>query len=225
MTSTQPKTRLFAGATLLDTPVISAALEFAKTHHDTMSYNHTYRSWIFGTILASKMPEFANIDYEVHAVSAILHDLAWDYQSVFSSPEKRFEVDGANAAIDFLNREAPHWDGRRRQLVWDSIALHTTTSIARYKEPEVALCNMGTFADFTGAKFPGGFLSQDAYNRVVKALPLHNFKEGVKKIMCGLCLHKPETTYDNFVKEFGISYVPGYQPTNLVDQLLAPIEG
>ena len=46
------------------------------------------------------------------------------------TPTERFEVDGANAARNFLKKEASHWDKHRSQLVWDAIALHTTTSIA-----------------------------------------------------------------------------------------------
>jgi hypothetical protein len=141
----------------------------------------------------------------------------------FSSPDKRFEVDGANAAREFLRREARHWDDRRRQLVWDSIALHSTMSIARHKEPEVALCNMRIFADFTDPQFPGGLIVKDEYNAVIKELPLCDFKEGVKKLMCGLCIHKPETTYDNFVKDFGDRFVERYQAMSAVDRLMKPI--
>lgn len=220
----QTPTRTVAGATIVDTPLVNAALDYARTHNDEMSFHHTYRSWIFGVILASKLPDFAKVDLEVHAVSAILHDLAWDHTSVFSSPDKRFEVDSANAAREFLKREAPHWDDRRRQLVWDSIALHTTMSIAQHKEPEVALCNMGIFADFAGPQFPGGLLVKDEYNAVIKELPLCDFKEGVKKLMCDLCIHKPKTTYDNFVKDFGDRFVEGYQRVSVVDTIMKPIE-
>lgn len=150
-----------AGVTLIDSTLVQTALEFARAHLDAMSFNHIHRSWIFGAIIASKLPAFANIDMEVHAVSAILHDLAWDYTSVFSSQDKRFEIDGAHAARDFLQHEAPHYDHRQLQLVWDSIALHTTPSIAQHKEPEVALCCMGIMAEFFGPAFPGGLITKD----------------------------------------------------------------
>jgi hypothetical protein len=109
----KPQFRNFAGISLIDSPVVNAALEYAHTHHDTMSFHHVYRSWIFGSLFASKLPAFANIDLEVHAVASILHDLAWDHTSVFSTPDIRFEVDSANAAREFLERVAPDWDSRR----------------------------------------------------------------------------------------------------------------
>lgn len=213
---------LFCGVTLVDSQVVRVALEFAKENLDEVSFNHVYRSWVFGAIIASKIPEFAKIDFEVHAVSALLHDLAWDHLSSFSTPDKRFEVDGANAARKFLEREAPHFDNRQLQLVWDSIALHATPSIAQHKEPEVALCTMGVTVDFLGSRFPGGLITDAEYNAVVKELPSVDFKECVKRKLCGLCENKPETTYDNFVRDFGERFVPGYSAKLIssVDMLL-----
>ncbi|KAL3455956.1 hypothetical protein BJX64DRAFT_53546 [Aspergillus heterothallicus] len=219
-------TRTVAGITVIDTPLVQAALKYAKTHNDTMSFNHTSRSWIFGCIIATKIPTLSNVDMELHAISAILHDLAWDHTSSFSTPDKRFEVDSANAARDFLEEEAPQLDARQRQLVWDSIALHTLPSIALHKEPEVALCQMGISADFLGHKTPAGVITKEEYKAVISELPLLDFKEEVKKLMCGLCVHKPETTYDNFVKDFGERFVEGYSidGKTMVDVLLQPID-
>jgi hypothetical protein len=212
----------FCGVTLVDSPVVRLAFEFAKENLDEVSFRHVYRSWIFGAILASKTPAFAKINFEVHAISTLLHDLAWDHLSSFSTPDKRFEVDGANAAREFLEREAPQFDNRQLQLVWDSIALHATPSIAQHKEPEVALCTMGITVDFLGSCFPGGLITDDEYNAVVKELPSVDFKESVKRKMCGLCANKPETTYDNFVRDFGERFVVGYSTRviNSVDILL-----
>ncbi|KAJ5110005.1 hypothetical protein N7532_002650 [Penicillium argentinense] len=222
MASSAHKTRLVAGIPVIDTPLVQSALDFARTHNDAMSFNHVHRSWVFGSLLASKLPEFAQTDLEVHAVSAILHDLAWDHKSIFSTPDKRFEVDGANAARDFLKRQASHFNDRQRQLVWDSIALHTTPSLARHKELEVALCNMGISADFAGYEFPGGLISREEYRAVVGELPHLGFKEEFKKLMCGLCVHKPDTTYDNYVRDFGERFVEGYsmQGKTSVDRLM-----
>ncbi|KAL2808082.1 hypothetical protein BJX63DRAFT_424902 [Aspergillus granulosus] len=217
-------TRTVAGVPVIDTPLVKAALEYAKTHNDSMSFNHISRSWIFGCIIATKVPAFTHVDMELHAVSAILHDLAWDHTSAFSTPDKRFEVDSANAARDFLAQQAPHLDARQRQLVWDSIALHTIPSIAHHKEPEVALCQMGISADFFGPKTPGGVITKEEYNTVIAKLPLLDFKEGFKKLMCGLCVHKPETTADNFVRDFGERFVEGYSSKTMVDALMQPID-
>ncbi|KAF9917053.1 hypothetical protein FBU30_001029 [Linnemannia zychae] len=218
-------TRIFAGITLVDTPLVRSALEYARANYDSFSFNHAYRAWVFGAFIASKLPNnYAGVDMEVHAVAAIFHDLAWDYKSSFSTPDKRFEVDSANAARAWLDREAPHWDSRKRQLVWDSIALHTIGSIARHKEPEVALCQIGISADFMGVKLPLGVITQSQFDAIAQELPRDGFKEGFKENMCNLCIHKPETTYDNYVRDFGERFVKDYNPPSSVDRLLYSVD-
>lgn len=85
-----------------------------------------------------------------------------------------------------------------------------------HKQPEVMLAHVGISADFVGPNlFPGGNgpLTWKAFGEVVEAFPRVNFKEGIKEIMCELCRKKPETTYDNFVGDFGEKYVENYDRT------------
>ena len=124
-------TRVFAGVEVPDTPLIRRALKVCREHLNDLSYNHCVRSWLLGFIIAAKTPELQGRDLEAHAIAAILHDLGWaENGSDLVSRDKRFEVDGANAARDFLKRETADWDKHRIQVVWDAIALHTTLSIA-----------------------------------------------------------------------------------------------
>jgi hypothetical protein len=194
-----------------DTPVIRKALDFAKAHSDETTFNHVQRSWLFGVILASKIPELQDIDREAHAVAALLHDLGWDPTKELVSEDKRFEVDGAEAAKAFLNREAKDWDKHRVQLVWDAVALHTTASIAMFKQPEIKACALGIFADFQGPDgVPGGLLTSNEYNAIVKKFPRMKLIDSVKQLMTHLCVAKAHTTYDNMVGEWGVKYVEGY---------------
>lgn len=108
-------------------------------------------------------------------MTAILHDLGFPIghppHSDVISKDNRFEVDGANAAREFLKREAKssEWDKHRLQLVWDAIALHTIGTVVFHKEPEVQACAYGIWADFQGPdRIQGNPLSWDEYNRIVK---------------------------------------------------------
>ena len=168
-------TKVIAGVTVPDTPLITKALEFAKEHATDYTYNHILRSFLFGFIISDKFAHTKDRDREVHAVSAILHDLGFPIghppHSEVISNDKRFEVDGANAAREFLRREAKcgEYDKHRLQLVWDAIALHTIGSIVFHKEPEVQACAFGIWADFQGPdRIPGNPLTWDEYNAVVK---------------------------------------------------------
>ena len=80
-----------------------------------------------------------------------------------------------------------------------------------HKEPEVVATSYGITADFAGPDGAiGGHLTWEAWNVVVKELPRLGMKEGVREICCRLCRTKPETTYDNFVGQYGERYVEGY---------------
>ena len=172
------------------------------------------RSTLFGSILASKLPNVSRkFDHEAHACAAMMHDLAWnatwDKTKEFVSADKRFEVDGAIAAVKFLESLPDEWDDRRKQLVWDAIALHATTSICWYKEPEVMLTSYGIMVDFVGPNapvFPQGphlFVTQEEYESVIERFPRLDLCGYLKEVCCGLCRVKPQATYDNFVGDYG----------------------
>lgn len=104
------------------------------------------------------------------------------------------------------------WDERRCGLVWDAIALHTSDSIARYKEAEVVATLLGVNADFGTHRFEeGALVTKEEYERVLSEVPRLEMKRGMRDAFCHLCRAKPETTYDNYVGDFGEKYIGGYQ--------------
>jgi len=222
-------TRILAGVAVPDTPLISKALGYARQHCDDFTYNHVLRSWIFGIYIADRVPELQNRDAELHSIAAILHDLGWAASDTeFITKDKRFEVDGANATREFLRREGEsrEWDAHRLQLAWDAVALHTTWSLAVEKEAEVKACCWGVLSDFTGPeKAPGGVLTREVWEGVVREYPRLGFREGIKEKFCGLCREKPRTTYDTFASDFGERYVEGYSKVGFRDiDILAEAE-
>lgn len=219
-------TQILAGITVPDTPLIKAALALARKHLADWSYNHVIRSWLLGFAIADKLPDLADRDRELHSIAAILHDLGWDEKKSFISADKRFEVDGANAARQFIEKETTtaEWDKRRTQVLWDAIALHTTPTIAWHKEPEVKATNLGIAAELLGTDMiPGGLLSQAEWNAVAKAYPREGLRDGMIEKMCGFCKEKPATTFDNFVGDFGEALVSGYsrKPNRFFDAFMA----
>lgn len=207
-------TRVLAGVTVPDTPLIQDALDYARQHTTPGIFNHVVRSWLYGVIISSRVPAFQSMDKEVHAIAAILHDLGWDPKGALITPDKRFEVDGANAAREFLRSKAPSWDHHKQQLVWDSIALHSTPSFAAYKEVEVAAASIGIIADFSGpndVSAPG--LTWDEWNTIVEELPRSGFRDEVQRIAVHLCQTKKATTADNWVGQYGEKYIPGFNLT------------
>ena len=204
-------TRVLAGVSVPDTPLISRAIEFARERSEPYLFNHVMRSWLFAALIAQRK-QTAH-DSEVLAVTTILHDLG--LAEAFKGP-LRFEVEGANAARTFARNEGI--DERRAQLIWDGVALNSTVSIALFKEPEIALATMGIGLDWGGFGYDS--LTETDVAGIVEAFPRLGMKERFTKAVCRIVETRPETTYDNFARDFGERFVSGYKPISTVDYLL-----
>jgi HD domain len=207
---------LIAGVSLPDSPLITEVLEYAQRLYDPYLFNHAMRSWLF----AAKIGQSKGIDcdLEVVAVGTILHDIGL---SAAVSGANRFEVNGAAAARSFVKERGI--SNRRAQLIWDLVALNSTPSIALHKEAEIALGTMGIALDFGGFFFeliPSADLSD-----ILRAFPRLEMKTKFAETCCRLVTAKPETSSDNFLRDFGERFVPGYKPISTVDLLMnAPFE-
>lgn len=208
--STVP-TRLLAGVRVPDTEPVAQAMAYAREYTEPFLFNHVMRSWLFAVSLAEI--ERTPHDSEVLAVATILHDLGLSY--TFNGP-LRFEVEGANAARDFALDTGIN--DRRAQLIWDGVALKSTPSLALHKEAEVALCSAGTVLDWSGQS--ADKLAADRMGAILDAFPRLDMKQRFTHAVCGIVKSRPHTTYDNFARDFGERFVPGYQAPSTVDYLL-----
>lgn len=207
-----------AGIQFPTTDLVRQAFQYVNEHNIPSTVHHCIRSAFFALIIRGKIPHLNHVDPETIVLSTLMHDLGWSENPTLQSTDKRFEVDGANAARELIKTKGKHhsdragyWDDTRIQGVWDAIALHTTPSIALHGQPLVAVVSWGIQADFFGPHTPGGVIAVDEFRAVIRAYPRIEFTEELVKIMCGLCRNKPETTYDNFVGDFGNTYVKGYK--------------
>lgn len=205
-----------AGVNVPDSPLITEAIDYARKLYDPYLLNHAMRSWLF----AAKVGQLKNIDcdLEVVAIGTILHDIG--LTAGVSGPN-RFEVDGAAAARLFVKQRG--FSDRRAQLIWDLVALNSTVSIALHKEPEVALGTMGIGLDYGGFGFE--LIPPADMTKILSAFPRLKMKEKFADTCCRLVTAKPETSSDNFLRDFGERCVPGYKPISAVDLLMnAPFE-
>ena len=212
--STKPRdlaTRSIAGVSVPDTAVISRAIDYARQHSEPYLFNHVMRSWLFAVTIAEERR--AAYDPEVLAVATLLHDLG--LAKAFGGP-LRFEVEGANAARRFAQSEGI--DERRAQLIWDGVALNSTPSIGLYKEIEVSLCTTGIGLDWGGWGYES--LPASKIREIVDAFPRLDMKKQFARAVCGVVETRPATTYDNFARDFGERFVPGYQHPSTVDFLM-----
>ena len=208
--------RLMAGVRVPDSPLITEALEYAQKLYEPYLFNHAVRSWLF----AETIGRARGIDYdrEVVAVGTLLHDIG--LTASVSGPN-RFEVNGADAARSFIKGEG--LSDRRAQLIWDLVALNSTPSLALHKEPEVAVGTMGIGLDYGGFGFE--LIPPADMTNILNAFPRLKMKDNFAETCCRLVSAKPETSSDNFLRDFGERFVPGYKPVSTVDLLMnAPFE-
>jgi hypothetical protein len=200
--------RMLAGIQVPATPVVDQAIEHARKECEPYLFNHVVRSWLF----AARIGQLQNIEHdaEVVAVGTLLHDITLNDR--FAGP-RRFEVEGADLARTFAADVG--FDKRRAQLIWDSVALNSTPSIGLYKEAEVALCTAGVCLDVVGLQY--GVIPSDEMKKIVDEFPRLGMKSRMTRCFCSIAQSHPQTTYDNFARDFGERFVPGYQAPSAVD--------
>ena len=210
------RTILTAGISVPDSPLIAEAVQYAQRLSEPYLFNHAMRSWLFAARIVQL--KGMDCDLEVVAIGTILHDIG--LTAGVSGPN-RFEVNGANAALSFIKERG--FPDRRAQLIWDLVALNSTPSIALHKEAEVAVGTMGIGLDYGGF----GIESVPAADiaAIVDAFPRLEMKQRFSETCRHLVAMRPETSYDNFLRDFGERFVPGYRPISTVDLLMnAPFD-
>ena len=200
-----------AGIRIPDSRIAREATELVQDTSTPLLFHHSRRVFLWGSLQGRQL----RLDYdpELLYVGALFHDLGLveDHRS----EHERFEIDGANAARRFLERHGVPEE--RVMTVWESIALHTTPQIPRYKQPEVRLVSLGVKYDVRGEGFDE--LSDDQRAAVLAAHPRTDFKEGIIAAFSAGIREKPETAYGTMYTDILEETVPGYVRPNLCDYI------
>ncbi|GFG69562.1 HD domain-containing protein [Mycolicibacter senuensis] len=202
-----------AGIAIPDTALVREATEFIRDVEDDLLFHHSRRVFFFGALQGQRRGLVA--DLELLYVGAMFHDLGLTapYRTTSS---RRFEVDGADAARDFLlERGVGQADARK---VWLGIALHTTPGIPEFLDPEIALVTAGVETDVLGVGRDD--LAADQLAAVTAAHPrpdfkrriLHSFTEGVR--------HRPDSTFGTVNADVLDHYDPSFVRGDFVETIL-----
>jgi hypothetical protein len=182
-----PTAIAIASVAIPDTKLAREIQEFVRDTDTELLFNHSSRVYYFAA-LAGKRKDL-HFDAELLYASAMFHDVGL---MPSHSTANRFEVDGANAARNFLKERsvAP----QDIDNVWTAIALHTTPGIPEFMHPVVALLTCGVEMDVLG-------IAYDQYpdavrNAVVAQYPrTPNFKEDIIQAFYDGFHKKPDTTF------------------------------
>jgi len=200
-----------AGIPIPDSTIAREATEFVHDVSGQLLFDHSRRVFLWASMQGEKL--LLDYDPELLYIAAMFHDLG--LVEGHRSEHERFEIDGANAARAFLERHG--LPEERVMTVWESIALHTTREIPRYKQPEVRLVTLGVQYDVMGWDFDA--LTTEQRTAVLAAHPRTGFKTGIIEAFSAGLRDKPQTTYGTPIGDVVEATVPGYVRPNFCDAI------
>jgi hypothetical protein len=175
-------------------PDSQLAQELRQLIRDTESdllYHHSVRVYFWAALMGKD--KGLVFDAELLYTAAMFHDIG--LTPMYKNSQLRFEVDGANAARDFLRSHGISQNDVDR--VWLAIALHTTPGIPQYLHPEIALVQAGAGMDVIGRGYEQ--FTDEQREAVIAAHPRSdNFKQGMIDAFYEGMKHRPQSTYGTF---------------------------
>ena len=201
-------TPAIGGLRLPDSRIARAITQLIRDTESDLLFHHSARVYWWAA-LAGRRQGLA-FDPELLYAAAMFHDVG--ITPHYHGSRLRFEVDGANAARDFLRG---HGIAERDvEKVWLAVALHTTPGIPEHMHPEIALVQAGAgmdmigrgYDDFTAAEREAVLAAHprgDGFANEVIA----TFYDGLRR--------RPETTFGTFNDDFLACRDPHFERGNM----------
>jgi HD superfamily phosphodiesterase len=202
-----------AGIDIPDTSLVRAITAHIRDAEDDLLFNHSRRVFIFGALQGRRRG--LQPDLELLYAGAMFHDIGLTER--YRNSVLRFEVDGANAARDFLLEHGiAEADAAK---VWLGIALHTTPGVPEFLAPETALVTAGVETDVLGIGRDD--LAAEALEAVTAAHPRPDFKREILSAFNDGMKHRPQTTFGTCNADVLERFDPTFVRDNFVDTILA----
>ncbi|OBI20471.1 HD domain-containing protein [Mycobacterium sp. E2497] len=201
-----------AGIVIPDTAVVRDATDFIRGAEDDVLFHHSRRVFLFGALHGRRLGLVP--DPELLYVGAMFHDLGLTAR--YGSSSQRFEMDGADAARDFLLERGV--EKSEADKVWLGIALHSTPEVPARLCPETALLAAGVKTDVVGVGCDD--LAPDAVDAVIAAHPRPDFKNRILAAFNDGMKHRPDTTFGTMNDDVLAHFDPTFKRGNMVDFIL-----
>lgn len=180
-----------SGIKIPDSKLTREATQFIRDTESDLLFHHSARTYLWGALTGNRMG--LTFDPELLYIAAMFHDIGLTAR--YDSSQRRFEVDSADAARDFLRGHGVPESAI--ETVWNAIALHTTPGIPQFMRPEVALVQAGAGMDVAGRGYDK--FSEAQRKAVVAAFPREaDFKHGIIDAFYQGMKHRPDSTFGTF---------------------------
>jgi hypothetical protein len=200
-----------AGFSIPDTALVREATEFIRSAEGDVLFHHSRRVFLFGALHGRRLG--LQPDLELLYVGAMFHDVGLTVR--YGTSTQRFEIDGADAARDFLVDQGVY--GSEADKVWLSIALHTTPEVPARLDPEIALLAAGVKTDVVGVGRET--LSPDVIDAVTAAHPRPDFKNRILVAFNDGMKHRPDSTFGTMNADVLRHFDPDLKPRNMVEAI------
>lgn len=195
-----------------DSKLAREITELIRETESDLLFNHSSRVYLFAASAGKRRR--LKFDDELLYTGAMFHDIGLTKK--YRSDDLRFEVDGANAAADFLRSH--NFSQQDIELVWTSIALHTTVGIPQFMHPNVALVTAGVEMDVIGFKYDD--YSTAERERITTLFPRsNNFKEEIIQAFYDGFHYKPATTFGTMNADVIVDKDPSFKPINMCSEI------
>jgi hypothetical protein len=201
------------GVRIPDSKMAREVTQLIRDAEGDLLFHHSTRVYLWGALTGTR--KRVTFDPELLYTAAMFHDIG--LTESYRESQLPFEVDGANAAREFLQNYSI--SERDIQKVWTAVALHTTPDIPEYLHPEIALVQEGDRMDVVGrgcdhfpseqreaviATYPRG---PDFKREIIEA-----FYQGVK--------HRPDSTFSTFNDDILALKEPNFRRASLCSIIL-----
>jgi hypothetical protein len=202
-----------AGIKIPDSKMARDLTQLIRDTEPDLLFHHSTRVYLFGALTGER--KGLKFDPELLYAGAMFHDIG--LTDKYRQSQLRFEVDGANAAREFLRSYSiPE---ASVEVVWDAIALHTTPGIPEHKTAEVALVTSGVEMDVLGIAYEQ---FTDAQREAVVAVHPRgaDFKNSIIQAFYIGMKHRPDSTFGTVNDDVLVLKDKHFRPTNFCSVIL-----
>ncbi|WP_260858840.1 phosphohydrolase [Paraburkholderia sp. BCC1885] len=202
-----------AGVAIPDSELARRAIAFVEQDMPRVLIGHAFRVFLFASLIGRhRMHDFSE---ELLFVAAVFHHHGLAPR--FGGSNRRFELDSADAAFNFLKSHGIAEQEVRN--VWYAITLHSTFGLDGFDSPLVGLLHAGVETDLMALHFDE--ISDSDRAAVVRAYPRERaFKALVIDALADGMTWRPETTFGNVNADVMERCNPDYSRINFCGLIL-----
>jgi len=202
-----------SGVIIPDSKIAREVTQLIRDTESDLLFHHSTRVYFWGALIGKRQGLI--FDPELLYTAAMFHDIGLTQR--YSESQLRFEVDGANAAREFLRSHGI--SERDIEKVWNAIALHTTPGIPEHMHPEIALVQAGAGMDIAGRGYD--HFTDEQREAVIAAYPRgQDFKHAMIDAFYEGLKFRPDSTFGTFNDDFLAFKDPSFQRGNVCSVIL-----